>query len=66
MERLWRIFWGLGLLLMGLGVVVSGLALLMNANLVRIADAVFAGYDMVTLIEAGQRVLSQLTALLPF
>lgn len=63
MKKAWSVIWSLMLLLVGLGGVVFGLALLMDADLVRIADAVFSGYDMVSIIDAGQKVVQSFAAL---
>lgn len=63
MKKTWPIVWTLMLLLIGLGGVVFALALLMDADIVRIADAVFSGYDMVSIIDYGNKVVQSFAAL---
>ena len=54
------------LALAGLGVVVFALGLIMDADLVRIADTVFANYDLAKVITAAREALHGLTGILPF
>ena len=54
MKRAWGIVLSVVLALAGLGVVVFALGLIMDADLVRIADTVFAHYDLAKVIVAVQ------------
>ena len=50
----------------GLGSEVFGLGLIMDADLVRIADTVFSNYDLAKVITAAREALHGLTGILPF
>ena len=52
MKRAWGIVLSVVLALAGLGVVVFALGLIMDADLVRIADTVFSNYDLAKVIVA--------------
>ena len=54
MKRAWSIILALSLLLLALGGIVFGLSLIMDADLLRVADAVFARYDLAKVIVAVQ------------
>ena len=54
MKKAWSVVFALALLLIALGGVVFGLSLIMDADLVRIADTVFAHYDLAKVIVAVQ------------
>ena len=54
MKRAWSIILALALLLLALGGIVFGLSLIMDADLLRVADAVFARYDRAKVIVAVQ------------
>lgn len=54
MKRAWSIILALALLLLALGGIVFGLSLIMDADLLRVADAVFARYDLAKVIAAVQ------------
>ncbi len=62
MRRAWSIVRTIALLALALGVILFALALIMDADLVRIADTVFANYDLAKVIvavrEAWQSVLN--------
>ena len=45
---------------------VFALGLIMDADLVRIADTVFANYDLAKVITAAREALHGLTGILPF
>ena len=49
-----------------MGGVVFGLSLLMDADLVRVADAVFAKYDLAKVIVAARETLGGIRGVLPF
>ena len=52
MKKAWSVVFALALLLIALGGVVFGLSLIMDADLVRVADAVFGRYDLAKVIVA--------------
>lgn len=52
MRRAWSIVRTVALLALALGVILFALALVMDADLVRIADTVFANYDLAKVIVA--------------
>ncbi len=62
MRRAWSIVRTVALLALALGVILFALALVMDADLVRIADTVFANYDLAKVIvavrDAWQSVLN--------
>ncbi len=62
MRRAWSIVRTIALLALALGVILFALALIMDADLVRIADTVFANYDLAKVIvavrDAWQSVLN--------
>lgn len=62
MRRAWSIVRTIALLALALGAILFALALIMDADLVRIADTVFANYDLAKVIvavrDAWQSVLS--------
>ena len=62
MRRAWSIVRTAALLALALGVILFALALVMDAVLVRIADTVFANYDLAKVIvavrDAWQSVLN--------
>ena len=62
MRRAWSIVRTVALLALALGVILFALALVMDADLVRIADTVFVNYDLAKVIvavrDAWQSVLN--------
>ena len=54
MRRVWSIVLTLTILCLVLGGVLFAIALVMDADLVRIADTVFANYDLAKVITAAQ------------
>ena len=66
MKKAWSVVISVVLALIGLGCVVFGLGLIMDADLVRIADTVFANYDLAKVITAAREALHGLTGILPF
>ena len=62
MKKAWSVVFALALLLIALGGVVFGLSLIMDADLVRVADAVFARYDLAKVIVAVREAFGGLTA----
>lgn len=62
MRKAWSIVRTISLLALALGAILFALALVMDADLVRIADTVFANYDLAKVIvavrEAWQSVLA--------
>ena len=52
MKKAWSVVISVVLALIGLGCVVFGLGLIMDADLVRIADTVFSNYDLAKVIVA--------------
>ena len=65
MKRAWGIVLSVVLALAGLGVVVFALGLIMDADLVRIADVVFSNYDLAKVITAVEDSLGGLMNYLP-
>ena len=57
MKRAWSVVFAVALLALAMGGVVFGLSLLMDADLVRVADAVFAKYDLAKVIVAARETL---------
>ena len=62
MRRAWSIVRTVALLALALGVILFALALVMDADLVRIADTVFANYDLAKVIVAVREAFGGLTA----
>ena len=62
MKKAWSVVFALALLLIALGGVVFGLSLIMDADLVRVADAVFARYDLAKVIVAVREAFGGLAA----
>ena len=56
MKRAWSIVITIALLCLALGAILFGIALVMDADLVRIADTVFANYDLAKVITAARDV----------
>lgn len=54
MKRAWSIVITIALLCLALGAILFGIALVMDADLVRIADTVFANYDLAKVITAAR------------
>ena len=54
MRRAWNIVRTITVLALALGAIMFALALIMDADLVRIADTVFAHYDLAKVIVAVQ------------
>ena len=62
MKRAWSIILALALLLLALGGIVFGLSLIMDADLLRVADAVFARYDLAKVIVAVREAFGGLAS----
>lgn len=62
MRRAWSIIRTISLLALALGAVMFALALIMDADLVRIADTVFAHYDLAKVIIAVRDAWSSVLA----
>lgn len=60
MKKLWSLILTVVLVLAALGCVVFALGLLMDADLVRIADVVFSNYDLAKVITAVEDSLADL------
>ncbi len=54
MKRAWSIVITIALLCLALGAILFGIALVMDADLIRIADTVFANYDLAKVITAAR------------
>ena len=65
MKKLWSLILTVVLVLAALGCVVFALGLLMDADLVRIADVVFSNYDLAKVIIAVEDSLGGLMNYLP-
>ena len=65
MKKLWSLILTVVLVLAALGCVVFALGLLMDADLVRIADVVFSNYDFAKVITAVEDSLDGLMNYLP-
>ena len=65
MKKLWSLILTVVLVLVALGCVVFALGLLMDADLVRIADVVFSNYDLAKVIAAVEDSLGGLMNYLP-
>ncbi len=66
MKKAWSIVLSVVLALIGLGCVVFALGLLMDADLVRIADTVFSNYDLAKVIVAVEDAVGGAMRALPF
>ena len=66
MKKAWSIVLSVVLALIGLGCVVFALGLLMDADLVRIADTVFSNYDLAKVIIAVEDAVGGALSALPF
>ena len=66
MKKAWSIVLSVVLALIGLGCVVFALGLLMDADLVRIADTVFSNYDLAKVIVAVEDAGGGAMRALPF
>lgn len=62
MKRAWSIVITIALLCLALGAILFGIALVMDADLVRIADTVFANYDLAKVITAARDVWQSVLA----
>ncbi len=65
MKKLWSVILTVVIVLAVLGCVVFALGLLMDADLVRIADVVFANYDLAKVLTAVEENLGGLMRYLP-
>ena len=63
MRKAWNVVLTVTLILLGLGVVCFGLSLLLGADLVRIADAVFSRWDLTQTYLNVENLIAQLTSL---
>lgn len=66
MKKAWSVVISVVLALIGLGCVVFGLGLVMDADLVRIADTVFSNYDLAKVIIAVEDAVGGALSALPF
>lgn len=66
MKKAWSVVISVVLALIGLGCVVFGLGLIMDADLVRIADTVFSNYDLAKVIIAVEGAVGGALSALPF
>ncbi|MEE0795200.1 MAG: hypothetical protein ACLUGA_02370 [Oscillospiraceae bacterium] len=66
MKKAWSVVISVVLALIGLGCVVFGLGLIMDADLVRIADTVFSNYDLAKVIIAVEDAVGGALSALPF
>ena len=66
MKKAWSVVISVVLALIGLGCVVFGLGLIMDADLVRIADTVFSIYDLAKVIIAVEDAVGGALSALPF
>ena len=66
MKKAWSVVISVVLALIGLGCVVFGLGLIMDADLVRIADPVFSNYDLAKVIIAVEDAVGGALSALPF
>ncbi len=66
MKKAWSIVISVVLALIGLGCVVFALGLIMDADLVRIADTVFSNYDLAKVIIAVEDAVGGALSALPF
>ncbi len=65
MKKLWSVILTVVIVLAVLGCVVFALGLLMDADLVRIADVVFSNYDLAKVLTAVEENLGGLMRYLP-
>lgn len=65
MKKLWSVILTVFIVLAVLGCVVFALGLLMDADLVRIADVVFSNYDLAKVLTAVEENLGGLMGYLP-
>ncbi len=65
MKKLWSVILTVVIVLAVLGCVVFDLGLLMDADLVRIADVVFSNYDLAKVLTAVEENLGGLMRYLP-
>ncbi len=65
MKKLWSVILTVFIVLAVLGCVVFALGLLMDADLVRIADVVFSNYDLAKVLTAVEENLGGLMRYLP-
>lgn len=66
MKKAWSVVISVVLALIGLGCVVFGLGLIMDTDLVRIADTVFSNYDLAKVIIAVEDAVGGALSALPF
>ena len=66
MKKAWSVVISVVRALIGLGCVVFGLGLIMDADLVRIADTVFSNYDLAKVIIAVEDAVGGALSALPF
>ena len=66
MKKAWSVVISVVMALIGLGCVVFGLGLIMDADLVRIADTVFSNYDLAKVIIAVEDAVGGALSALPF
>ena len=66
MKKAWSVVISVVLALIGLGCVVFGLGLIMDADLVRIADTVFSNYDLANVSIAVEDAVGGALSALPF
>ncbi len=66
MKKAWSIVISVVLALIGLGCVVFALGLIMDADLVRMADTVFSNYDLAKVIIAVEDAVGGALSALPF
>ena len=66
MKKAWSVVISVVLALIGLGCMVFGLGLIMDADLVRIADTVFSNYDLAKVIIAVEDAVGGALSALPF
>lgn len=64
MRRAWSIIGTVTALCLALGAILFALALVMDAELVRIADTVFANYDLAKVINAAEAAWADVLAIL--
>ena len=63
MRKAWSIIFAISLLALALGAVMFVLALIMDADLVRIAETVFANYDLAKVIIAARDAWAKVLAI---
>ena len=62
MIKVWRVVRTIALLALALGAILVAIALVMDADLVRIADTVFSHYDLAKVITAGREAWQSVLA----